>query len=108
MILLGYSLQSNEKTAEGGKVPYRNEQFEFINKTVLSFMSDKRPVVSVACKKKELIGNLKNACSDWFEQVKTPEVKVYGVTKISHRNRKIVIVKATAVNNIYEDWFESR
>ena len=74
---LGYSLQGNKKTDEGGNDPDRNEQFEFINKTALSFMADNTPVISVDCKKKELIGNFKNAGTDWFLEGKAPEVKVY-------------------------------
>jgi transposase len=74
---LGYSLQANKKTDEGGNDPDRNEQFEFINKTALSFMADNAPVVSVDCKKKELIGNFKNSGTDWFVQGNAPEVKVY-------------------------------
>ncbi len=74
---LGYSLQGNKKTDEGGNVPDRNEQFEFINKTALAFIGDNTPVISVDCKKKELIGNFKNAGTDWFEQGNAPEVKVY-------------------------------
>ena len=74
---LGYSLQANKKTDEGGNDPDRNEQFEFINKTALSFMADNAPVISVDCKKKELIGNFKNSGTDWFVQGNAPEVKVY-------------------------------
>lgn len=74
---LGYSLQGNKKTDEGGNVPDRNEQFEFINKTALAFMAGNAPVISVDCKKKELIGNFKNAGTDWFLQGSAPEVKVY-------------------------------
>jgi len=74
---IGYSLQGNKKTDEGGNDPDRNEQFEFINKTALSFMADNAPVISIDCKKKELIGNFKNAGTDWFVQGSAPEVKVY-------------------------------
>ena len=74
---LGYSLQANRKTHEGGDVPDRNEQFEYINETALSFMSDNEPVISVDCKKKELIGNFKNTGRDWFLQGSAPEVNVY-------------------------------
>lgn len=74
---LGYSLQANKKTEEGGNDPDRNEQFEFINETALSFMADNAPVISVDCKKKELIGNFKNAGTDWFPQGNAPEVNVY-------------------------------
>src|SRR5215212_8022529 len=74
---LGYSLQGNKKTDEGGNDPERKEKFGFINKTALSFMADNAPVISVDCKKKELIGNFKNAGTDWFVQGNAPEVKVY-------------------------------
>lgn len=74
---IGYSLQGNKKTEEGGNDPDRNEQFEFINKTALSFMGENAPVISVDCKKKELIGNFKNAGRDWFVKGEAPEVKVY-------------------------------
>jgi transposase len=74
---LGYSLQANRKTEEGSNDPDRNEQFEFINNTALSFMEDNAPVISVDCKKKELIGNFKNAGTDWFEKGKATEVNVY-------------------------------
>ncbi len=74
---LGYSLQGNKKTDEGGNVPDRNEQFEFINKTALAFMNDNAPVISVDCKKKESIGNFKNAGTDWFLQGNARAVKVY-------------------------------
>ncbi|MGH2645225.1 MAG: ISAzo13 family transposase, partial [Chitinophagaceae bacterium] len=74
---MGYSLQGNKKTEEGGNELDRNEQFEFINKTALSFIADGAPVISVDCKKKELIGNFKNAGTEWFKQGEAPEVKVY-------------------------------
>jgi Rhodopirellula transposase DDE domain len=74
---LGYSLQGNKKTDEGGNVADRNEQFEFINRIALSFMADDAPVISVDCKKKELIGNFKNAGTEWFVQGNAPEVKVH-------------------------------
>ena len=74
---LGYSLQANKKTDEGSSVPDRNEQFEFINETAVSFMNNNAPVISVDCKKKELIGNFKNAGTEWLEKGKASHVKVY-------------------------------
>lgn len=73
----GYSLQANRKTHEGGKHPDRNEQFEFINNQVKSYAKKGQPVISVDCKKKELIGNFKNNGREW-EPKKTPtDVNVY-------------------------------
>ena len=45
---MGYSLQANRKTHEGGDHPDRNTQFEFINSKTESFLSEKQPVISVA------------------------------------------------------------
>lgn len=74
---LGYSLQGNKKTQEGGKVADRNEQFEHINRMALSFMKRESPVISVDCKKKELIGNYKNSGVEWHKKGEGPQVKVY-------------------------------
>jgi Rhodopirellula transposase DDE domain len=59
--LAGYSLQANRKTKEGAGNPDRNAQFEHINAQVLEFQSKQQPVVSVDTKKKELVGEFKNA-----------------------------------------------
>ena len=72
-----YSLQGNKKTHEGGAVADRDEQFEYINQTALSFMKDGAPVISVDCKKKELIGNYKNSGTEWHKKGEAPNVKVY-------------------------------
>lgn len=74
---LGYSLQANRKTDEGGTIEDRNEQFEYINKKALSFMDDSCPVISVDCKKKELIGNFKNNGVEYEEKKNPQQVKVY-------------------------------
>ena len=74
---LGYSLQANKKTDEGAKQEDRNEQFEYINSTALSFMSINCPVISVDCKKKELVGNYKNNGVEWELKKNAPNVKVY-------------------------------
>jgi len=72
-----YSLQTNRKTKEGGEHPDRDAQFEFINSQTKSFISNNQPVISIDCKKKELIGEYKNDGKEW-QPVKTPlEVKVY-------------------------------
>ena len=73
----GYSLQSNRKTDEGSTQIDRDAQFEFINKTASNFLALKDPVISVDCKKKEVLGNLKNAGRDWNPKGTPTEVKVY-------------------------------
>lgn len=74
---LGYSLQANRKTDEGGAIEDRDEQFEYINQTALSFMDENSPVISVDCKKKELIGNFKNNGVEYEEKKNPRHVKVY-------------------------------
>ncbi|HEY3382534.1 MAG TPA: ISAzo13 family transposase [Vicinamibacterales bacterium] len=62
---LGYSLQSVRKSREGTSHPDRNAQFELINATAALFLQDGQPVISVDTKKKELVGNFKNAGQEW-------------------------------------------
>ena len=57
----GYSLQANRKTREGASHPDRNAQFEHINTQVRRFQNRAQPAISVDTKKKELIGDFKNA-----------------------------------------------
>lgn len=74
---LGYSLQANRKTDEGSSVEDRDRQFEHINTSASEFMDANDPVISVDCKKKEVIGNLKNNGREWGAKKKPVEVKVY-------------------------------
>jgi transposase len=73
----GYSLQSNRKTDEGGTHIDRDAQFEFINSLVKVFLNNGDTVISVDCKKKENIGNFKNAGREWAEKNNPTKVKVY-------------------------------
>jgi len=54
----------------------RNAQFEYINKKAGSFLTDGQPVISVDTKKKELVGNFKNAGREWRPKG-TPEKSTY-------------------------------
>lgn len=74
---LGYSLQSNRKTDEGGTHIDRDAQFEHINQIATTFLLADDPVISVDCKKKEVLGNLKNAGQEWLPSKKPTKVKVY-------------------------------
>jgi len=62
---LGYSLQSNRKMLEGASHPDRDAQFEHINATVATAQAKDQPTISVDTKKKELIGDFKNAGREW-------------------------------------------
>jgi Rhodopirellula transposase DDE domain len=62
---MGYSLQANSKTREGGKHIDRDAQFQYINTQAKAFLAAHQPVISVDTKKKELVGNFKNNGRDW-------------------------------------------
>jgi hypothetical protein len=73
----GYSLQSTNKTLEGTSHPDRNEQFEFINERVDEFQARGAPVISVDTKKKELVGDFKNAGREWQPKGEPVPVRVH-------------------------------
>lgn len=58
---MGFSSQANAKTREGGKHPDRNAQFENINALIKKFQADGQPAISVDTKKKENVGDFRNA-----------------------------------------------
>jgi hypothetical protein len=74
---LGYSLQANRKTLEGGDHPDRNAQFEFINIQSQERLAAGNPVISVDTKKKELVGVYKNAGKAWRPEGQPECVKVH-------------------------------
>lgn len=74
---LGYSLQANRKTREGGEQPDRDAQFRYINRRVLAFQRARQPVISVDAKKKELVGDFKNPGREWHPQGSPPEVRMH-------------------------------
>jgi transposase len=61
----GFSLQGNAKTIEGRQHPDRDAQFHYINEQVKAHQAAGEPVVSVDTKKKELVGQFKNAGREW-------------------------------------------
>ena len=74
---LGYRLQSVRKRQEGTVHPDRNAQFEHINATADQFLTAGQPVISVDTKKKELVGNFKNAGREWQPKGTPPSVRVH-------------------------------
>lgn len=74
---LGYSLQGNRKTLEGGDHPDRNAQFEFINARAKDAIRDGQPVISVDTKKKELVGQYKNGGKELRPKGEPEQVNVY-------------------------------
>jgi hypothetical protein len=74
---LGFTLQSNKKSHEGGDRPGRDEQFTHIAQTAQAFMAMEQPVISVDAKKKELVGNFKNNGREYHPSGEAEQVEVY-------------------------------
>ncbi|MCP4483042.1 MAG: ISAzo13 family transposase [Flavobacteriaceae bacterium] len=72
---LGYSLQANKKTLEKGNHPDRDDQFRYINTSVIEAQNKHQPAISVDTKKKELIGNYKNSGKEYMPKGKPIKVK---------------------------------
>ncbi len=74
---LGYRLQSVRKSREGTAHPDRNAQFEHLNATATTFLAQGEPVISVDTKKKELVGDFKNAGQEWAPAGTPEHVRVH-------------------------------
>lgn len=73
----GYRLQAARKTVEGRQHPDRNAQFEHINAKAQDCIVRGVPFISVDTKKKELVGNFKNAGREWQPQGEPELVDVH-------------------------------
>lgn len=104
--ILKYSLRGNVKRQAGSQHPDRNTQFEYIEAQKQLFLSQGWPIVSLDGKKKELIGNFKNAGQAWcreaevvndhdFESESQGRVVPYGIYNLNH-NRGYVYVGQSA------------
>jgi transposase len=122
---LGYSLQLNQKMLQVGKPhPDRDGQFRHINELAKGFMAEGIPVISIDCKKKELVGNFKNQGSEYaksgqpvkvldhdFPLPELGKVAPYGVYDLA-RNEGFINLGISsdtarfAVNSIREWWGE--
>jgi hypothetical protein len=72
-----FSLQANRKTREGADNPDRDPQFRVINDAVKAAMAESQPAISVDTKKKELVGDFKNAGREWRKQGDPEDVRVH-------------------------------
>jgi hypothetical protein len=61
----GFSLQGNVKVIEGRQHPDRDAQFRYINEQARAHQDTADPVISVDAKKKELVGDFRNAGQQW-------------------------------------------
>jgi transposase len=73
----GFSLKANKKNIEGVSHPDRDLQFRHIKNTCAAFERRGDPIISVDCKKKELIGNFKNHGQEWHGKGANTVVNVY-------------------------------
>ncbi|MHB1953455.1 MAG: ISAzo13 family transposase, partial [Sulfobacillus sp.] len=73
----GYSLQGNAKVTEGGQHEDRDAQFQFINQQIVDYTAASVPVLSMDCKKKELVGDFKNGGKEWHPKGKPEKVRVH-------------------------------
>jgi len=74
---LGFSLQANRKTREGASHPDRDAQFQHINAVANAALAAGQPVISVDTKKKELVGDFKNAGREWQPKGKPVPVRMH-------------------------------
>lgn len=73
----GFSLQANRKTVEGKQHPDRDAQFQHIASRVKAYQRTGQPAVSVDTKKKENLGNMKNAGKTYRKQRNPVLVKTH-------------------------------
>jgi hypothetical protein len=119
-----YHLRANVKHFEGHPHPERDQQFCYLRQQQAQHLAAGQPVISVDTKKKEMIGNFKQAGRTWGtapEQVNVydfPELAVgravpYGIYDLQN-NRGTVYVgqsadtPAFAVDNIARWWVANR
>ena len=74
---LGYSLQGNVKTREGRQHVDRDSQFRYIARRVRAAQRRQQPTISVDTKKKELVGDFKNAGRTWRPAQSPQRVRVH-------------------------------
>jgi len=103
---LDYSLKANVKKEAGKDHPARDEQFVYIQTQKQTFRDAGLPMISVDTKKKELIGNFKNAGQVWCKEAEVVNVHdfpqdavgravPYGIYELSS-NRGSVYVGASS------------
>ncbi len=119
----GYSLQANVKVLEGTQHVDRGGQFDHINDLAARRLSANEPVISIDCKKKELVnGRKKNAGREWqrsgepervdvhdFPDKKIPKAIPYGVLDLGANEGWMSVgddhdTAAFAVNAIRRWW----
>jgi hypothetical protein len=97
-----YSLRVNHKRLAGKQSPYRDEQFRYIVRWRQAYQRHQWPAISVDTKKSELIGNFKQAGTEWRQQrrdvnmydfLNSAQGKAipYGIYDIGHNQGYVVV-----------------
>ena len=81
--VLGYSLQVNAKNKEGRSPETRDAQFRYINAQVAKFQTAGNPILSIDAKKKEKVGEFKNAGRTYRRKGQPTEVNVYDFPRLA-------------------------
>jgi hypothetical protein len=68
LVKLGYSLKANRKRFTGPPHPDRDRQFRYIARMKRRYLREGLPIISVDTKKKELVGDFKNAGRAWRQK----------------------------------------
>jgi hypothetical protein len=77
LLSLGYRLAANKKNSEGRSHEDRDAQFAQIKQKCDQFEHQGNPIISVDCKKKELLGTFKNNGREWQATGEETTVNVY-------------------------------
>jgi hypothetical protein len=119
---LDYSPKANQKRETGSDHPDRNFQFEYIAAQKQAFLSAGLPVISVDTKKKELVGNFKNAGAVWcrepervllhdFPQDAIGRAVPYGIYDLTHNQGFVCVGNSADTPEFAVDaialWWES-
>lgn len=73
----GYRLQAHRKAREGREQEGRDAQFDSLNRQVKDYQSRGQPGISVDTKKKQWVGDFKNAGRQWPPQGQPQEVRTH-------------------------------
>lgn len=115
-----YSLKANRKSIATTQHPQRDLQFRYIERIRQRFIRAGHPVISVDTKKKELIGNFKNAGRSWrrsadlvndheFLQDAVAKAVPYGIYDVVHNQGYVYVGTsgdtATFAVDAIEQWW---
>jgi hypothetical protein len=96
----GYALKANKKDVEGGTHhPDRDKQFQHLKRMGLNMQLQGFPILSIDCKKREMIGHLKNNGREWMPKGEETHVNVYDVGEKDEKTKQL---KKAIPSGIYD------